>query len=162
MRHTRIIAVIAGVLTCGQALWGVAQAGDVYKYVDERGNTLYTDKPMPGAVKVASGSQRPPEAASRSYASQQASTNQQLAASNQRIAQSQSDSRVASEVAKDLAASRIERCKKARADYETTINSLRLYNVDKDGNRVYLNDSELAQRRLDSKKAVDAICGPQG
>ena len=38
MRHSTLVAVIAGVLTCA-----VAQAGDVYKSVDERGNTLYTD-----------------------------------------------------------------------------------------------------------------------
>ena len=59
MRHSKIIALVAGVLACGPALLGVAQAGDVYKYTDERGNTMYTDKPMPGAVKVASGTPRP-------------------------------------------------------------------------------------------------------
>ncbi|HET9472875.1 MAG TPA: DUF4124 domain-containing protein, partial [Steroidobacteraceae bacterium] len=77
MRQSISLAVIAGVLACG-----VAHAGDVYKYVDERGQTLYTDKPIPGAVRVASTTPRPPASASRSYASQQAATNQQLAASN--------------------------------------------------------------------------------
>jgi hypothetical protein len=160
MRHSKFIAVVAGVLTC--AVGALAQAGDVYKYVDERGQTLYTDKPIPGAVKVASGSQRPSEAASRSYASQQAASNQQLAASNQRIAQGQSDQRVAAAVAKDLESSRLERCKKARDDYQITIQSQRLFNLDKDGKRVYLSDAEIAQSRLDARKAVDAICGPQG
>ena len=42
MRHTKILAVIAGVLTCSLIHTGKAQAGDVYKYVDERGTTLYT------------------------------------------------------------------------------------------------------------------------
>lgn len=157
MRHSISLAVIAGVLACG-----VAHAGDVYKYVDERGQTLYTDKPIPGAVRVASTTPRPPASAARSYASQQAATNQQLAASNQRLSQAQNDSRVAGNVAKDLAASRLERCKKARSDYNTSINSLRLYKLDKDGNRVYLTDAELAQRRLDAAKAVETICGPQG
>ena len=157
MRHSISLAVMAGVLACG-----VAHAGDVYKYVDERGQTLYTDKPIPGAVRVASTTPRPPAAAARSYASQQAATNQQLAASNQRLSQAQNDSRVAGNVAKDLEASRLERCKKARSDYNTSINSLRLYKLDKDGNRVYLTDAELAQRRLDAAKAVETICGPQG
>lgn len=162
MRHSKITAVVAGVLTLALSHADLAQAGDVYKYVDERGQTLYTDKPIPGAVKVASGNPRPAEAAARSYASRQAAQNQQLTASNQRIAQSQSDSQVAATVAKDLEASRVQRCKQARADYETTINSQRLYNVDKNGNRVYLSDQELAQSRIDAKKSVDAICGPQG
>ncbi len=156
MRHIKILAVIAGVLTCS-----FAQAGDVYKYVDERGATLYTDKPIPGAVLVSTGSQRPPEVAQRNYAATQAATNSQLNASNQRIAEAKDNSRVASNVAKDLEASRAERCKKARENYQFTITSLRLYR-EKDGQRIYLSEEELAQQRMDAAKAVDAICGPQG
>jgi len=155
MRHSITLAVIAGVLTCG-----FAHAGDVYKYVDERGQTLYTDKPIPGAIRVASSTPRPN--ASSTHSSQQAASNQQLAASNQRISQNQNDQRVAANVAKDLEASRAERCKKARSDYNNSINSQRLYRTDKDGNRVYLTDAELSQRRIDNAKAVESICGPQG
>jgi len=147
MRHTKILAVIAGVLTCS-----LAQAGDVYKYVDERGTTLYTDKPLPGAVLVSTGAQRPPEVAQRSYAATQATSNSQLNTSNQRIADAQDNSRVAS---------RAERCKKSREKYQIAITSLRLYR-EKDGQRVYLSEEELAQQRLDAAKAVEAICGPQG
>ena len=50
MRHTKALAVIAGVLASATFIGGAAHAGDVYKYVDERGTTLYTDKPIPGAV----------------------------------------------------------------------------------------------------------------
>ena len=157
MRHSIILVVIAGVFTCA-----LAQAGDVYKYVDEHGTTLYTDKPIPGAVLVSTGAQRPPEAAARSYAATQSATSSQLAASNQRIADAQNDSRVATNVAKDLEASRAERCKKARAIYTTSINSQRLYRQTPDGKREYLTDAELAQQRLDAAKSVDAICGPQG
>ena len=161
MRHSNIIAGIIGAITCA-LLCGLAQAGDVYKYVDERGNTMYTDRPMPGAIKVASGTVRPPEAAARSYAAQQNATNQQLTASNQKISQSQDDARVAASVAKDLEATRLDRCKKARADYDVSINNRRLYREDKDGKRVYLSEAELSQQRLDARKNVDAICGPQG
>jgi hypothetical protein len=156
MRST-IIAVLAGVLASA-----AAQAGDIYKYVDESGKTLYTDKPIPGAILVASGTQRPPEAAQRSYAAQQAATNQQLAASNERIAQNQSDSRVAAQVARDLEATRVERCKKARADYDSAINSRRLYTEGPDGKRTYLTDDEIVKTRIDAAKAVESICGPQG
>ena len=30
------------------------------------------------------------------------------------------------------------------------------------GEREYLNDAELAQMRVDARKQVDSICGPQG
>ena len=162
MRHTKALTAIAGVLTCASLLAGMAHAGDVYKYVDEHGTTLYTDKPIPGAVLVSTGSQRPPEVAARNYAASQSAASSQLAASNQRIADSQNDSRVASTVAKDLEASRAERCKKAREIYTTSINSQRLYRQTPDGKREYLTDAELAQQRLDAAKSVDAICGPQG
>jgi hypothetical protein len=156
MRHTTILATIAGVLTCV-----TAQAGDVYKYVDERGNTLYTDKPMPGAERVTTVAPRPPEAAARSYAAQQSASNNQLASSNQRIAQGQDNQRVASNVAKDLAASRAERCKAARENYTKTIQSMRMYR-EKDGKREYLTEAELTQARVDANRNVETICGPQG
>lgn len=161
MRHPTIVAVIAGVITSG-LLCGAAAAGDVYKYTDERGNTMYTDRPMPGAVKVSSGAQRPVEATQRSYAAQQTSSNQQLMASNQRIAQGQSDQRAAATVAKDLEASRADRCKKAREDYQNSLQSRRMYREEKDGTRTYLNEAELSQQRIAYAKNVDAICGPQG
>jgi uncharacterized protein DUF4124 len=161
MRHSKPLAVIAGLLTC-TLLCEVVQAGDVYKYTDERGNTLYTDRPMPGAVRVGTSTPRPPEVTARSYAAQQAASNQSLASSNQRISQQQNDQRIAGTVAKDLEASRAERCKKARDDYKTSIDSTRLYTVDKNGTRVYLTGEQLAQQRLEAAKAVDAICGPQG
>ncbi len=161
MRHSTVVAVIAGVITSG-LLCGAASAGDVYKYTDERGNTMYTDRPMPGAVKVSSGAQRPAESSQRSYAAQQIATNQQLMASNQSIAQGQSDQRAAATVAKDMEASRAERCKKAREDYQNSLQSRRMYREEKDGTRTYLNESELSQQRIQYAKNVDAICGPQG
>lgn len=157
MRHPTALVFVAALLTCA-----IAQAGDVYKYTDAHGQTMYTDKPIPGAVRVSTGTQRPPEVAARSYAAQQAAQNSQLAASNQRISDQQNDSRIAANVAKDLEATRAERCKKARADYQTSINARRLYRDLPDGKREYLNDSELAAKRVEAAKQVEAICGPQG
>ena len=157
MRHSKFLFVFAAVL-----IGAFAQAGDVWKYVDERGNTLYTDKPIPGAVRVATGSQRPPEVAQQAHAAQQANTDRTLANSNQRIADAQSNQRIAATVAKDLEATRAERCKQARANYQTTIQSRRMYNEGKDGKRTYLSDAELSQQRVDSAKQVESICGPQG
>ena len=162
MRHTKAFVVIAGVLASAIVVGGMAHAGDVYKYVDERGVTLYTDKPIPGAVLVSTGTQRPPEYTARSNAASQATSNAQLSASNQRIATTQNDARVATNVAKDLEASRAERCKAARETYTKSINSHRLYRQTPDGKREYLSDAELEKQRIDSAKAVESICGPQG
>ena len=156
MRQIKILAVIAGLLGCA-----IAQAGDVYRYVDDRGNTLYTDKPMPGAVRVSAGVQRPTEVTQRTYASQQTANTNQLNNSNQRIADNQTNARAAEQVSKDLEASRAERCKQARTEYDKTLNSRKLYR-EKDGQREFLNDAEIAQERVEARKRVDAICGPQG
>lgn len=154
MRYSSIVAVIAGALVCT-----IAQAGDVYKIVDARGNTVYTDMPLPGAILVSTGTPRPPEVVSRTNAENQANTNRQLNASNQHIADQQTDARAAAEVAKDLEASRAERCKKAQANYNQTINSRRLYRDEPGGKRTYLSDAEIAAARVEAKKQVDAICG---
>jgi K+-sensing histidine kinase KdpD len=113
-------------------------------------------------VRVATGTQRPPEVTQQAYATQQAAANRQLTDSNQRISDAQGNQRIAATVAKDLEATRAERCKKARADYQTSIQSRRMYNEDKDGKRTYLNDAQLSQQRVEAAKQVEAICGPQG
>jgi len=157
MHQLKTLAVVAGILACASV-----HAGDVYKYVDERGTTLYTDKPIPGAVRVSTGTQRPPEVAQRNYSAAQAATNSQLNAVNQRVADSKDNSRVAATVAKDLESSRAERCKKARDDYNTSIVARRMYRTGANGEREYMSEAELAQQRMNSAKAVEAICGPQG
>jgi hypothetical protein len=162
MRQIRSLAVCAGMLVGALIHVESAQAGDVYRYVDERGTTLYTDRPMPGAVLVSAGTQRPPEVAQRNQAVARANTATQLNASNQRIADTQTNQRAAESVAKDLEATRLERCKKARTAYEQSINTQRIYREKEGGQREYLTDAELAQTRVDARKAVDAICGPQG
>jgi hypothetical protein len=157
MSQIKILAVMAAALCCA-----AAQAGDVYKYVDDRGNTMYTDKPIPGAVLVSSGNPRPPEVAQRAAAAAQSATNAQLTASNQRIAEAQNNTRIADTVARDLEASRQERCKKARDEYQKTIGHTRLYREKPDGQREFLTDAEIAQARVNKLKNVEAICGPQG
>ena len=125
----------------------MAQAGDVYKYVDERGNTLYTDKPIPGAVRrehrlAASAGSRRSATTPRSRPRPTASSPPAISASPTR----RTTQRVAANVAKDLEASRAERCKKAREDYQQVHQLAPHVSHDgKDGKREYLNDAELAQ-----------------
>ena len=101
------------------------------------------------------------EVTQRTYASQQTANTNQLNNSNQRIADNQTNARAAEQVSKDLEASRAERCKQARTEYDKTLNSRKLYR-EKDGQREFLNDAEIAQERVEARKRVDAICGPQG
>ena len=162
MRHTKAFAVIAGVLTC--AIGAMAQAGDVYKYVDERGNTLYTDKPIPGAVlrehrRAASRRSRGAHAyAAQPVRHQCISSPPATSASPTR----RTDTRVAATVAKDLEATRAERCKKARENYQTSINSQRLYRTDARWQARIPDRRRTRPAAHRSAKEVDSICGPQG
>ena len=102
------------------------------------------------------------EAKAGVYATNLAAQTTQLNASNQRIAENQSNSAAAAAVSRDLEASRAERCEKAKAFYQNAINSQRLYRTKPDGTREYLNDQELAQARVDALKDRNAICGTTG
>jgi hypothetical protein len=156
MRHSKWIATLAML-----AATAAVQAANVYRYVDARGETHYTDRPMPGAVLVRTTDPRPPAQAAAQQTAQ-ARSNQTLSNTNQALADRQADARVQETVAKDLAATRAERCKKAREAYTKSINSQRIYNAKDGGQREYLNDSQLAQYRIDRQREVEAICGPQG
>ena len=118
-----------------------AQAGDVYKYVDETWHHALHRQAHPGAVLVSTGSQRPPEvAAAQLRRATRPPPTASSTASNQRIAEGQDNSRVAANVAKDLEASRAERCKKAR-DALPALDQLAPHVPHRpDGKREYLTD----------------------
>jgi hypothetical protein len=156
MRHSKWIATLAALVATA-----AVQAGNVYRYVDDRGETHYTDRPVPGAVLVRTTDPRPP-AAQQTTQVAQARSNQNLSNVNQALADKQANARIQQTVAKDLEASRAERCKKAREEYTKSIQSQRIFNAKEGGQREYLNDAQLAQYRVDRQREVDAVCGPQG
>jgi Spy/CpxP family protein refolding chaperone len=157
MRHSKWIVTV----TLAFAAAAASQAADVYRYVDAKGETHYTDRPVPGAELVRTTNPRPPGVMQAEQAAQNRANAQNLGASNQRIAANQSDNAAAAQVQKDLAASRAARCKQAREAYQQSINAQRVFE-EKDGQRSFLNDQQLAQYRVEKQRAVDAICGPQG
>jgi len=150
MRRMLIILLATSI-----AMSSVAMA-EVYKWVDKEGRVHYSDRPEPGAVILAIVSRRTdPEAiAQRSEAA--SSQRQQDATRDQ---QRRSDQTSAATVQRDVATARQEQCRKAREQYTVAIESIRLYRVGKDGEREYLNETELAEARLAAKKNLDAACG---
>ena len=161
MRHTKSLAVIAGVSSALRASRRRATSTSTSMNAAPR---MYTDKPIPGAVLVSTGSQRPPEVAARTYAAQQSATNAQLTASNQRIADAQNDARVAANVAKDLEATRAERCKKARDRLpDSPSTRAACIATDADGKRdIPVSDAELASQRVESAQAGRSHLRPPG
>lgn len=147
-RPLLLLTLAAASLAAGTA------AADVYMYKDAKGNTQYTDKPpvLPAErLNVQSRRTDTVEAQERSQAVvQRANPNAPPAAGN-----SQADQKAAAETtAKDKA----DRCIKARERYDNYMNSQRLFEEGKDGERRYLTDAELDAARNQAKASMDAMC----
>jgi hypothetical protein len=150
LRFSTTLLVAALALSAGTA------GADVYKFTDDKGNVLYTDKPatLPAQrLNVQSQKTDVVEAQARQKAEME-----QLQNSNQTTQQSaaqQEDKKAAEQLsAKDKA----ERCAKARERYDNYMNSQRLYQADANGERHYLGDAELTAARTSAKVSMDELC----
>ncbi len=129
---------------------------DVYKYTDEKGNVLYTDKPMflP---------------AERLNIKTESSNIVDINARNAEESAAQSDRDAVRKATKESAADKgkakesnaegkAEACNKARTDYLARMNAQRLYEEQPNGERRYLSAKELDATRATAKQAMDALC----
>lgn len=135
---------------------GVTAHADVYKFKDEKGNTLYTDRPqLLPAERLNIQSQRSDVVEME----QRENTNATAAADrdkSRRDAQAKKD-QAASDAA-PAAPSKEESCNKARQDYLSRMNAQRLYEEEANGERRYLTDAEIDSTRAAAKQAMDAVC----
>jgi hypothetical protein len=147
----RMLTFVAALLVVGQA-----QASDVYKEKDAKGNTVYTDRPeaLP-AEKL-------------NVKTQQTDTVQVKQRYDEEMKRySEEDQADAAAKAKTDAAKTVEpsdeevskRCQDARARYESYMGAQRLYEPGAtEGERRYLSDAELDAAREFAKKSMDAAC----
>ena len=149
------LTLMAALLVIGVS----AEASEVYKEKDAKGNTVYTDRPeaLPAErLNVKTQQTDTVEARKRyddemkGYADKDsASANSKAAADKAKAAQPTED-----EVAK--------RCQDAKARYDTYMHAQRLYEPGaKEGERRYLSDAELDAAREFAKKSMDAACAEQ-
>jgi shikimate kinase len=134
---------------------GVASA-DVYKFTDEKGNVLYTDKPatLP-AQRLNVQSQKTDVVEVQQRQKAEMERLQAASQTRQQNATQQADQRAADELtAKDKA----DRCIKARERYDSYMNSQRLYQTDANGERKYLSDEELTSARTSAKASMEELC----
>lgn len=147
------LALAAGVLAGAPAKPSHA---DVYKYVDEKGVTQYTDKPrtLP-AERLGLASQRTDPEAINTRNQDAAKRAQEAAADQQKNATQGKEEKEAAELtAKDKA----DRCVKARERYDQYMNSQRLYKAGPDGSREYLDEAALTAARDSARVAMEELC----
>lgn len=150
LRFSTTLTLAALVLTAATA------GADVYKYVDEKGNVQYTDKPatLP-AERLNVQTQRTDTVAAQERSAADVKRVQDADKARDKTTTQQSEQSAANELtAKDKA----ERCVKARERFDATMNSQRLYQPGENGERRYLTDAEIDVARNSAKVSMEELC----
>jgi len=133
-----------------------AWAADVYKYVDEQGRPIYTDRPqtLPAERLDIESGRTDPVAVQERLAREQAAR-EQAGVERTEARQAAADRRDAQAISeKDKA----ERCAAARQRYDRYMTSHRLYEDLGDGQRRYLSDAEIDAARSSAKASMEEQC----
>ena len=151
LRTLFLLTAATAVLTAGPV------AADVYKFKDDKGNVLYTDKPstLP-AERLNIQSQKTDTVAVQQRQQEEMKRMQDADKANQQGAGQNKDQ--SPQTSQMTATERAEQCTKARERYDSYANSRRLYEKLPDGSRRYLSDAELDAARISAKASMDAMC----
>jgi Domain of unknown function (DUF4124) len=132
-----------------------AAMADVYKFKDDKGNVLYTDKPstLP-AERLNVQSQRTDTVAVQARQEAEMKRIQEGANTRNQATTQRTEQQQANQLsAKDKA----DRCAKARERYEAYMNSQKLYD-EQNGERRYLTSEEMDATRASAKASMDVMC----
>ncbi len=159
-----LVAVIATLALTS----GLAQA-DVWRWKDAQNKWHYSDLPVEGAELIKSTARIPPQQAPAASPAAENTSSGGIPASlspSERLTASggAASDRVAATAATravqaDLDKKRAEQCKEATTRYDQSITARRLYREAKNGERVFLNDAQITQARVDARTDRDAACG---
>jgi hypothetical protein len=147
-------SAIAALLLCS----GLARGGDtqVYRTVDAQGNVVYTDRAS--SANAAKTTVRFHEPSTEDLAHLEEQRKAARSAENERLRQT-AISNVARAQKERAEKDRQTRCDNARQYYERLQDAGRIYQLDAQGNRVYLADTEAEARRTEARTAMEAACG---
>jgi Domain of unknown function (DUF4124) len=139
--------IVAGAVVTAQA--------DVYRWVDEHGQPHYSDQWVPGSEVIKTAKGHPPgyDAGARS------SGTKNLTASNEKIDAQLTEQSNAQAVQQDVAKTREQQCKAAKARYVASVQSRRIYKTGADGSREFLPDADADAYRAQARKDVQDACG---
>ncbi|MEJ1966237.1 MAG: DUF4124 domain-containing protein [Gammaproteobacteria bacterium] len=143
----RILAISAALL----GLASVAQA-DVYRWTDANGIVQYSDKWVPGSVLVKADKNH---VAAPTPSASQADSSSAVSNPDEVVTDQQNQRAVEADVAK----SKAEQCKKARADYDKAIASRRMYKEGANGAKEYVSDAEADAYRRELLNERKLACG---
>ena len=131
-----------------------AGQGDIYRWKDSSGTWHYSDQPQPGAELVR-GTIKPPSAPTPPVAALPPAAPPATGAA---AAPAAANAQVTEQVRQDVAAAKIEKCKKAEDIYAQSVQARRMYKVDAQGNKTFLTAPELDEARVNAKIQRDNAC----
>jgi hypothetical protein len=142
----------------------VANAADVFRWVDDHGGVHYSDQWVPGSEVIKSTRPRP---VSTSSDSPRPTPGTQKIGNDH--APGQSDQQATQKAVKqDMAKIREQQCKDARERYDKAIQARRIYkasqgdkskDTDRPDDRQYLSDDEADAYRVKARQDVQDLCG---
>jgi hypothetical protein len=142
----------------------VANAADVYRWVDAHDGVHYSDQWVPGSVIIKSS--RPHSSTASSDAARSASGAPK--ASSDHTAGQQTTEQNTKAVKQDLAKVREQQCKEAKDRYEKAIQARRIYkpskgdtskDTDRPDDRQYMSDDEADAYRVKVRADMQEVCG---
>jgi hypothetical protein len=150
LRTLFMLTAVTAVFTAGPV------AADVYKFKDDKGNVLYTDKPstLP-AERLNIQSQKTDVVAAQTRQQEEMKRMQGADKANQPAANPSTEQQQASQMSPTDKAGQ---CTKSRERFEKYSTSQRLYEMLPDGSRRYLSDAEIEAARASAKASMDVMC----
>lgn len=148
-----LVATASLVAVCLVA--NAAGQGDIYRWKDAGGTWHYSDQPQEGAELVR-GTPRPTPV--RPPAPPVAAAPAAAPAAPDAAAPAAANAQVTEQVKQDVAAAKVEKCKKAEDIYAQSVQARRMYKVDAQGNKTFLTEAELDEARVNAKIQRDNSC----
>lgn len=139
-------------------VFGTAQAGSVYKWVDEQGNTHYSQEPHGSSAKEMNIKTNP---ATSSTTSEEMDELQKQVEEIDKSKQEQAKKDEKTAIEQKNKEIRAKNCSNAKSRYNTLNAGGRLYEVDEKGERFYLDDSMRQSRLAEAQKAIDEWCSAE-
>lgn len=130
--------------------------GEVYRWKAADGTWAYSDQPRPGAELISG----PINTDASTDAAQQPASPPQVDAAPVAADNAPVSDDVAAQVRAEVAAAKVEQCKKAEEAYQKAIAARRITRTDEQGNTVYLNAAEIDDARLRARANRDLACAP--
>ena len=156
-QHTRRVPIGSRLPFCVSLLWATLLASgahadtEVYKWVDSQGRVQFSDTPPAANASKIVVRTPPPRVLPEAETAKVADDNQSTAPGDEQAQATQLEAAAVEKV-------RLENCQRARDNLRKLETSRKIYDPMPDGERHYLDDSEVAARKAEAQAYIQRWC----